>query len=83
MGYIRTGRGGEKDEIESLGQSRRREDVRLCQDATNVAMQVKPHRTQGTQKIRRLRQDAIPTDQTQDPFLLMFSREGPRLASIE
>jgi len=34
-------------------------------------MQVRMHRTQGTQKIHRLRQDATPTDQTQGPFLLM------------
>ena len=72
MGYIRTRRRGEEDEIESLGQSRRREDVTLRQDARNVGTQVRTHRTQGTQKIRRLRQDATPTDQTQDPFLLMF-----------
>ena len=43
----------------------------LRQDARNVATQVRTHRTQGTQKICRLRQDATPTDQTQDPFLLM------------
>ena len=36
-----------------------------------VATQVRTHRTHGTQKIRRLRQDATPTDQTQGPFLLM------------
>jgi len=36
-----------------------------------VAMQVRTHRTHGTQKIRRLRQDATPADQTQDLFLLM------------
>ena len=56
----------------SLGQSRRWEDVTLRQDARNVGTQVRTHRTQGTQKIRRLRQDAMPTDQTQDPFLLMY-----------
>ena len=43
----------------------------MRQDARNVGTQVRRHRTQGTQKIRRLRQDATPTDQTQDPFLLM------------
>jgi len=43
----------------------------LRQDARNVGTQLTTHRTQGTQKIRRLRQDATPTDQTQDPFLLM------------
>ena len=37
-----------------------------------VATQVRTHRTHGTQKIRRLRQDATPTDQTQGPFLLMY-----------
>jgi len=36
-----------------------------------VATQVRTHRTHGTQKIRRLRQDATLTDQTQGPFLLM------------
>jgi len=41
-----------------------------------VAMQVRTHRTHGTQKIRRLRQDATPTDQTQSPFLLMFNTYG-------
>jgi len=46
--------------------------VTLRQDARNVGTQVRTHRTQGTQKIRRLRQDATPTDQTQDPFLLMW-----------
>ena len=66
-------RRGEEDEIESLRQSRRRERVTLRQDARNIAMQVRTHRTQGTQKIRRLRQVATPTDQTQDPFLLMRS----------
>ena len=55
----------------SLEQSRHREDVTLRQDARNVAMQVRTHRTQGTQKIRRLRLDTTPTDQRQDPFLLM------------
>jgi len=89
-GFIRTRRRGEResgergDEIESLGQSRRREDVTLRQDARNVARrvrgrgmwrgvatQVRTHRTHGTQKIRRVPQDATPTDETQDPFLLM------------
>ena len=65
-------RRGEEAEIESLGQSRRREDVTLREDARNVGTQVRTHRTQGTQKIRHLRQDATPTDQTQDPFLLMY-----------
>ena len=37
-----------------------------------VATQVRTHMTHGTQKIRRLRQDATPTDQTQGPFLLMY-----------
>jgi len=32
--------------------------VTLRQDARNVGTQVRTHRTQGTQKIRRLRQDA-------------------------
>jgi len=36
-----------------------------------VATQVRTHRTHGTQKTRRVRQDATPTDQTQGPFLLM------------
>jgi len=36
-----------------------------------VAMQVRTHRTHGTQEIRRLSQDATLTDQTQGPFLLM------------
>jgi len=41
-----------------------------------IATQVRTHRTHGTQKIRRLRQDATPADQTQDLFLLMMmSRE--------
>jgi len=38
-----------------------------------VATQVRTHRTHGTQKIGRLRQDATPTDQTQGPFLLMHA----------
>jgi len=38
-----------------------------------VATQVRTHRTYGTQKIRRLRQDATPADQTQDLFLLMIA----------
>jgi len=33
-----------------------------------VATQVRTHRTHGTQEMR---QDAMPTDQTQGPFLLM------------
>jgi len=37
-----------------------------------VATQVRTHRTHGTQKIGRLRQDAMPADQTQDLFLLML-----------
>jgi len=37
-----------------------------------VATQVRTHRTHGTQEMRRFRQDATPTDQTQGPFLLMF-----------
>jgi hypothetical protein len=37
-----------------------------------VATQVRTHRTHGTQEMRRLRQDATPTDQTQGPFLLML-----------
>jgi len=65
------GSGERGDEIESLGQSRRREHVTLHQDARNVATQVRTHRTRGTQKICRLRHDATPTDQTPDPFLLM------------
>jgi len=36
-----------------------------------VATQVSTHRTHGTQEMRRLRQDATPTDQTQGAFLLM------------
>ena len=48
----------------------------LRQDARNIGTQVRTHRTQGTQKIRRLRQDATPTDQTQDPFLLMYKEEA-------
>jgi len=39
-----------------------------------VATQVRTHRTHGTQEMRRLRQDATPTDQTQGPFLLMYVR---------
>jgi len=38
-----------------------------------IAMQVRTHRTHGTQEMRRLRQDPTPTDQTQGPFLLMGS----------
>jgi len=38
-----------------------------------VATQVRTHRTHRRQKIRRLRQDATPADQTQDLFLLMHS----------
>jgi len=34
-------------------------------------MQVRTHRTHGTQEMHRLRQDATPTDQTQGLFLLM------------
>jgi len=53
-----------------------RQDVRnvatLRQDVRNVATQVRTHGTHGTQNIRRLRQDATPADQTQDPFLLMY-----------
>jgi len=60
--------------MERLGQSRRREDVTLRQDARNVPTEVMTHRTQGTQKIRHLRQKATPTDQTQDPLLLMKAR---------
>jgi len=37
-----------------------------------VAMQVRTYRTHGTQEMRRLCQDATPTDQTQGPFLLMI-----------
>jgi len=37
-----------------------------------VATQVRRHGTHGTQEMRRLRQDATPTDQTQGPFLLMI-----------
>jgi len=52
-----------------------RQDVRnvatLHQDVRNVATQVRTHRTHRTQNIRRLRQDATPADQTQDPFWLM------------
>ena len=55
-----------------------RQDVRnvatLRQDVRNVATQVRTHRTHGTQNIRRLRQDATPADQTQDPFLLMTNK---------
>jgi len=36
-----------------------------------VATQVMTHRTHGTHEMRRLRQDATPTGQTQGPFLLM------------
>jgi len=36
-----------------------------------VATQVRTHKTHGTQKIRRLCQNATPADQTQDLFLLM------------
>ena len=38
-----------------------------------VATQVRTHRTHGTQEMRRLHQDATPTDQTQGPFLLMVT----------
>jgi len=39
-----------------------------------VATQVRTHRTHGRQEMRRLRQDATPTDQMQGPFLLMAYR---------
>jgi len=65
------GSGERGDEIESLGHSRRQEDVTLRQDARNVATYVRMDRMQVTQKIRRLCQDATPTDQTQDLFLLI------------
>jgi len=58
--------------MESLGPSRPWVDVTSHQAARNVATLVRTHRTQGTQKICRLHQDATPTDQTQDPFLLML-----------
>ena len=41
-----------------------------------VATQVRTHRTHGTQEMRRLCQDATPTDQTQAPFLLMHLIPG-------
>ena len=36
-----------------------------------IAKQVRTHRTHGTKEMRRLRQDATPTDQIQGSFLLM------------
>ena len=38
-----------------------------------VATQVRTQRMHGTQEMCRLRQDAIPTDQTQGPFLLTYT----------
>ena len=58
-------------------QSSRREDVKLRQDTRNVAMQVRTHRTQGTQTISRLRQDGMPMDQMPDPFLLINLSKPP------
>ena len=68
------------------------QDVRnvatLGQDVSNVptqvrthrthGTQVRTHRTHGTQNILRLRQDATPADQTQDPFLV---KKGDRIPS--
>jgi len=42
-----------------------------------VATQVRTDRTHGTQEMRRLPQDATPTDQTQGPFLLMLLKGKP------
>jgi len=53
-------RRGEEDEIESLGQSRRREDVTLRQDARNVATQV---RRQGTLQHKSGRQEGCNASQ--------------------
>ena len=38
-----------------------------------VATQVRTHRTHGTQEMRRLHQDATPTDQRQGPLLLIWT----------
>jgi len=46
-----------------------------------VAMQVRTHRTHGTQEMGPLRQDAMPMDQTQDPFLLMYNSSYNSLPS--
>jgi len=48
-----------------------------------VATQVRTHRTHGTQEMRRLRQDATPTDQTQGPFLLMLAAQHITFAREE
>ena len=42
----------------------------------SVAKQVRAHRTHGTQEMRRLHEDATPTDQPQGPFLLMKAKCG-------
>jgi len=42
-----------------------------------VATQVRTDRTHGTQEMRRLCQDAMPTDQTQGPFLMMSNTPSP------
>ena len=39
-----------------------------------IAMQGRTHRTHGTQKVRRLYQDATWVDHTQDLFLLMNNK---------
>ena len=54
----------------------------MRQDGRNVGTQVRTHRTQGTQKIRRWREDATPTDQTQDPFLLMCTSSPSTMAEV-
>jgi len=44
-----------------------------------VATQVRTHRTQRTQEMRRMRQDATPTDQMRGPFLLMWCWSNARI----
>jgi len=65
------GSGERGDKIKSLGQSRRWEDVTWHQDARNIATQVRMHRRCRTQEIHHWRQDAMQTDQTENPFLLI------------
>jgi len=48
-----------------------------------VATQGRTHRTHGTQEMRRLRQDATPTDEMQGPFLLMYERADDSREPIE
>jgi len=64
-------REGESGVVWTSGERDVRNVATLRQDVRNVATQVQTHRTHRTQNIRRLRQDATPADQTQDPFSLM------------